>query len=179
MYAAGSEKEKRAGGRLHGDTIVHLFVFCNGGVAGARTPASAHRWGQLVLSWRAPLSHRPTLQRFWEQGDSPCSPGGGCAPCTLLGDGGGGICASGRPDPQPNLPPSTGAGTEQPPHPAGRRSRACVSASGRLLTFPWYGASGRGGFPWVWGRGVGWRLFGASLRGLLDAPSAASIMACA
>ncbi len=24
----------------------------------------------------------PTLQRFWVQGDSPCTPGGGCAPCT-------------------------------------------------------------------------------------------------
>ncbi len=34
-YAAGSEKEKGAGGRLHGGTIAQLFVFCNGGVAGA------------------------------------------------------------------------------------------------------------------------------------------------
>ena len=42
------------------------------------------------LAWPAPLSHRPTLRRFWVQGDSPCTPGGGCAPCTLLGgrDGG-------------------------------------------------------------------------------------------
>ncbi len=30
---------------------------------------------------------RSTLQRFWKQGDSPCTPGGGCAPCTLLGNG--------------------------------------------------------------------------------------------
>ena len=36
------------------------------------------------LGWRAPLSHRPTLQRFWKQGDSRCTPGGGCAPCTPL-----------------------------------------------------------------------------------------------
>ncbi len=28
---------------------------------------------------------RTTLRRFWVQGDSPCTPGGGCAPCTLLG----------------------------------------------------------------------------------------------
>ena len=26
--------------------------------------------------WPAPLSHLPTLQRFWRQGDSPCTPGG-------------------------------------------------------------------------------------------------------
>ncbi len=47
--------------------------------------------------WPAPLSHLPTLRRFWVQGDSPCTPGGGCtpaggcAPCTPLGDGGGGV----------------------------------------------------------------------------------------
>ncbi len=35
MYAAGSEKEKGAGGRLHGGTIAQSFVFCKGGVAGA------------------------------------------------------------------------------------------------------------------------------------------------
>ena len=40
------------------------------------------------LAWPALLSHRPTLQRFWKQGDSPCTPGGGCAPCTLLGERG-------------------------------------------------------------------------------------------
>ena len=40
------------------------------------------------LAWPAPLSHRPTLQRFWKQGDSPCTPGGGCSPCTLLGERG-------------------------------------------------------------------------------------------
>ena len=28
------------------------------------------------LAWPAPLSHLPTLQRFWKQGDSPCTPGG-------------------------------------------------------------------------------------------------------
>ncbi len=33
MYAAGSEEEKQAGGPLHGGTIAHLFVFCNGEVA--------------------------------------------------------------------------------------------------------------------------------------------------
>ena len=43
---------------------------------------------------------RTTLQRFWKQGDSPCTPGGGCAPCPLRGDGGG----TGT---LPNLPPGT------------------------------------------------------------------------
>ena len=28
------------------------------------------------LAWPAPLSHLPTLQRFWKQGDSPCTPAG-------------------------------------------------------------------------------------------------------
>ncbi len=36
MYAAGSEKGKRAGGPLHGDTIAHSFAFCNGAVSGWR-----------------------------------------------------------------------------------------------------------------------------------------------
>ncbi len=97
MYAAGSEKEKGAGGRLHGGTIAHPFVFCKGGGwQGPRTPASARRWGRMVLSWRAPSirggsglacavvppAHPPT---FGVQGDTPCTPGGGCAPCTPLG----------------------------------------------------------------------------------------------
>ncbi len=54
MYAAGSEKERRAGGRLHGGTIAHPFVFCKGGWRGPRTPASARRWGRMVLSWPVP-----------------------------------------------------------------------------------------------------------------------------
>ena len=83
------KEEKRAGGPLHGDIIAQQFGFCNRGWRGPRTPASARRWGRMVLSWPAPLSHRPTLQRFWKQGDSPCTPGGGCAPCTLLGGTGG------------------------------------------------------------------------------------------
>ena len=96
MYAAGSEKEKGAGGRLHGGTIAHPFVFCNGGVAGPRTPASAHRWGRMVLSWPAALHQRrdwlglrrcptgPPSNVFGYRGTPPCTPGGGCAPCTLL-----------------------------------------------------------------------------------------------
>ena len=99
MYAAGSEKEKRAGGSLHRDTIAQLFVFCKGGLA-VEARAAVRRWGgegggvvclgvrtasAEGLAWRAPLSHRPTLQRFWKQGDSPCTPGGGCAPAPCWG----------------------------------------------------------------------------------------------
>ena len=65
-YAACSEKEKRAGDPLHGDTIAQSFLFCNGAVSGWRggswlglRPPSAGG-----LAWPALLSHRPTLQRF-------------------------------------------------------------------------------------------------------------------
>ena len=55
-----------------------------------------------------------------------CTPGGGCAPCTLLGGQGrqcfltwrvGTLSNQGKRDrdPRPNLPPSTRAGTEAPP----------------------------------------------------------------
>ena len=39
------------------------------------------------LAWPAPLSHRPTLQRFWKQGDSPCTPAGAAPPAPRLGNG--------------------------------------------------------------------------------------------
>ena len=68
---------KRSGLAAHfiGGTIVHPFVFCNGGLAGffldgwsccGLRPGSTEG-----LAWPAPLSHQPTLQRFWVQGDSP------------------------------------------------------------------------------------------------------------
>ena len=78
MYAAGSEKEKRAVGQLHGGTIAQVFGFCKGGLAGAsdsgvRPPmgtdgfvlacAFHQRWGWVGvrppsaegLAWRAPF----------------------------------------------------------------------------------------------------------------------------
>ena len=101
MYAAGSEKEKQAGDRLHGDTIAQSFVFCKGGGGwqGPLTPASARRWGQMVLSWpdppsgeglawRAPLSHLPTLQRLGYRGTPPVPPAGAAPPAPRLRDGG-------------------------------------------------------------------------------------------
>ena len=33
----------------------------------------APSFGGWIWLWPAPLSHRPTLQRFWVQGDSPCT----------------------------------------------------------------------------------------------------------
>ena len=105
-YAAGSEKEKRAGGRLHGGIIAQLFVFCKGGVAGALP-------GRMVLSWRAPSisggsglacavvppAHPPT---FLETGGHAVPRGGGAAPpAPRLGNG----------RALPHLPLSTGGGT--------------------------------------------------------------------
>ncbi len=156
-YAAGSEKEKGAGGRLHGDTIAHPFVFCKGGVAeapdsgvrpatgtggivlacaldqgrvwlgvrrcptgppsnvlgyrGTRCTLLGERGGVAFSLWRVqtlpnfprvrghgrglPLAGAivppsPPASVFWYRG-TRCTPGGGCAPCTPLGDGG---CAS-------------------------------------------------------------------------------------
>ena len=54
LYAAGSEKEKRAGGPLHWGHHSTLVRILQGGVGGARTSASARRWGWMILSWPAP-----------------------------------------------------------------------------------------------------------------------------
>ena len=98
MYAAGSEKEKGAGGRLHGGIIAHLFVFCNRGMAGASDSGVRPLMGTDGFVLACALDQRrvwlgvrrcptwPTLQRFLVQGDTPCTPGGGCAPCTPLGE---------------------------------------------------------------------------------------------
>ena len=77
-------------GRVYGDTLAQSFAFFNGGLAGffldGWSCCGLRRPSAGGLAWPAPLSHRPTLRRFWVQGDSPCTPGGGCAPCTLLGE---------------------------------------------------------------------------------------------
>ena len=98
MYAAGSEEEKRAGCPLHGDIIAQLFVFCKGRLAGGlglrRPPADGD--GGFVLAcaldqgrvWlggrRCPTC--PPSNVFRNRGTPPCTPGGGCAPCTPLGE---------------------------------------------------------------------------------------------
>ena len=81
MYAAGSEKEKRAPGPLHRGTIAQLFVFCNGGVAGALP-------GRMVLLWRAPsisggsdlacaaIPPAPPSNVFGNRGTPPVPPAG-------------------------------------------------------------------------------------------------------
>ena len=107
-YAAGSEKEKGAGDRLHGGTIAQLFVFCKGGLAGVsdsgvRPPmgtdgfvlACALHQRRVWLGVRR-YPARTALRRFWKQGDTPCTPGGGCAPCTLLGGRGCRLAGRGR-----------------------------------------------------------------------------------
>ncbi len=132
---------KRSGPWAHfiGGTIAHPFVFCNGGLAGffldgwsccGLRPLSAKG-----LVWPAPLSHLPTLQRFWKQGDSPC---------TLLGEM--------RKAPSFHLahrPTLLGTGgltillrKQRPLRPAwGRRG------TGTLPRLPPYSGAGRGGTP--------------------------------
>ncbi len=99
MYAAGSEKEKRGGRRLHRATIAQTFGFCKGGLAGAegkergglwwRAPSisggsglacAVHRRGDClggrryqrrVRLWPMPLSRPLRPRTFWVQGDTP------------------------------------------------------------------------------------------------------------
>ena len=113
MYAAGSEEEKRAGCPLHGGTIAQLFVFCNGGLAGlSNLPSSTEGEKGAYGGGRRFRPHRPpTFSRTGGHAAPPggaldslhppsgdrrglrsalrgtrCTPGGGCAPCTLLGE---------------------------------------------------------------------------------------------
>ena len=89
-YAAGSEKEKRAGGPLHGGTIAQSFLFCNGAVSGWKggscfglRPPSAES-----LAWPPPLSrplHPPT---FSETGGLAVPPAGAAPPAPCFADGG-------------------------------------------------------------------------------------------
>ena len=145
MYAAGSEKEKRAGCPLHGATIAQLFVFCKGAVAGDRTPASARRWGRMVLSWPAPRfgggsglacavvppAHPPT---FLETGGLPLYPRRGLRPCTLLGERREvSFAHRGRRGTLPSLPPRMGVGAEGCPC-LGDAERLDVSATLRPMT---------------------------------------------
>ena len=95
-YAAGPKEEKRAGGRLHGDTIAHLFFFCNGGALSNRPPSTRagtegkERGG---LWWRTPLSHLARPPTFLE------TEGHAVPPAPRLGDGGGGVCLPGASEP--------------------------------------------------------------------------------
>ncbi len=136
------------------------------------------------LVWPAPLSHLPTLQRFWVQGDSlyprrglrplhppwrdeegavvppsppsdafgnrgtRCTPGGGCAPCTLLGgEMGASFLSLERLDFLSNLPLSMGlgrglmtAGAAVPPGPPsnvwGYRETRCTPGGGAAPCTP-------------------------------------------
>ena len=135
MYAAGSEKEKRAGCPLHGATIAQLFVFCKGAVAGAsdsgvRPPmgtdgfvlACALLQGRVWLGGRSPISegvwlggrHCPTTPpTFLETGGHPLYPRRGLRPCTLLGERREvSFAHRGRRGTLPSLPPRMGVGAE-------------------------------------------------------------------
>ena len=131
MYAAGSEKEKRAGGRLHGGTIAQLFVFCKGELGGVGRWGSSG-WGGgregkdgLVLAcalhqrrvWlgvrRCPTG--PPSNVFRNRG-TRCTPRRGLRPLRpAWGTSSSSFFTLARPDPLPSLPPTTGAGTEPTP----------------------------------------------------------------
>ena len=99
MYAAGSEKEKRAGCPLHGGTIAQLFVFCKGGVAGAPDSGGRTSMGTDGLGLACALLQRgdwlgvrrcptgPPSNVFGNRGTPPVPPAG-LRPCTLLGERG-------------------------------------------------------------------------------------------
>ena len=144
-YAAGSEKEKRAGGRLHGGTIAHPFVFCKGGGRGPglrRPPADGDGWSCLGLrrpsaeglAWPAPLSrphHPPT---FLETGGLPLYPRRGLRPLPPAWRDEEGTVV-------PPSPPSNAFGNRGTHHtPAEATPPApCVGTAGgqgRFLTFP-------------------------------------------
>ena len=69
-YAAGSEEEKRAGRRLHGDTIVQVFGFCKGELA----EEGDGRWGLMVTDAVVPLG--PPSNVFGNRGTPPVPPAG-------------------------------------------------------------------------------------------------------
>ena len=77
MYAAGSEKEKRAGGRLHGGYYSTLVRILQWGVGIA--------WTEGLVVACAAIPPAPPSDVFGYRG-TRCTPGGGCAPCTPLGE---------------------------------------------------------------------------------------------
>ena len=107
MYAAGSEKEKRAGCPLHGAIIAHLFVFCKGGVAGPPDSGGRTSVGTdgLVLAcaldqgmvWvgvrRCPTG--PPSNVFGNRGTPPVPPAGAAPPAPCFGDRGGSVFSPG------------------------------------------------------------------------------------
>ena len=130
MYAAGSEKEKRAGGSLPGDTIAQAFLFCKGGVAGAPDSGVRPPMGTDGFVLACALDQRrvwlglrrcptcPPSNVFRNRGTPPVPPAGAAPPAPCLGMEGAWFAdLAGT---LPNLPPSTREGREASPVVGGR-----------------------------------------------------------
>ena len=83
-YAAGSEKEKRAGGRLHGGTIAHSFLFCKGVWRFLTFPRGPRERRGLMVADVVPPS--PPSNVFRSRGTPPVPPAGAAPPAPCLGE---------------------------------------------------------------------------------------------
>ena len=111
MYAAGSEKEKRAVGPLHGATIAQSFGFCNRGRAGASDSGVRPPMGTDGFVLACALHQRrvwlglrrcptgPPSNVFRNRGTPPVPPAGAAPPAPCWGERGIGrflACPQGR-----------------------------------------------------------------------------------
>ena len=90
-YAAGSEKGKRAGCPLHGDTLAQSFLFCKGGGGGAGGEGSWFRPAPLSRPLRPPTFLATGGLAVPRQGLRPLHPAWGRDGRMRVGRGGAGV----------------------------------------------------------------------------------------